>query len=92
MTIHRFLMTFQPAPDAFERAREFEDEEKAYLVRNHAAGTLLTSGRFADVSRGAIGIFTTREAAEEFVKHDPFFLNGIVSAWTIDEWVEVVGS
>ncbi len=35
-----------------------------------------------------MAVFTTREAAEEFVKEDPFVLNGVVSHWTIREWNE----
>jgi uncharacterized protein YciI len=35
-----------------------------------------------------MAVFTTREAAEEFVKGDPFVLNGLVRRWTIREWNE----
>ncbi|MGH3198998.1 MAG: ACT domain-containing protein [Streptosporangiaceae bacterium] len=37
-----------------------------------------------------MGIFTTREAAEEFVRGDPFVLNGVVRNWTIREWNEAL--
>jgi uncharacterized protein len=36
-----------------------------------------------------MGIFTTREAAEEFARDDPFVLGGVVSAWEVREWNEV---
>jgi len=36
-------------------------------------------GPFANaLEDGAMGIFTTREAAEEFVRGDPFVLHGVV--------------
>jgi hypothetical protein len=35
-------------------------------------------------------VFTTRQAAEEFVGADPFVLNGVVRDWTIREWNEVL--
>ena len=35
-------------------------------------------------------IFTTREAAEEFVRSDPFVLDGVVRSWTIREWNEAL--
>jgi uncharacterized protein YciI len=42
-------------------------------------GELLMIGPFANAQEdGAMGIFTTREAAEEFMRGDPFVLNGIV--------------
>ena len=39
---------------------------------------------------GAMAIFTTREAAEEFVRGDPFVLHGVVRNWTIREWNEAL--
>jgi uncharacterized protein YciI len=38
----------------------------------------------------ALGVFTTREAAEEFIREDPFVLNSVVSKWSIREWNEVL--
>jgi uncharacterized protein YciI len=36
-----------------------------------------------------MGVFTSREAAEEFVRDDPFVVNGAVSKWHIREWRQV---
>ena len=48
-------------------------------------------GPFANaLEDGAMGIFTTREAAEEFVRGDPFVLHGVVRNWTIREWNEAL--
>jgi uncharacterized protein YciI len=35
-----------------------------------------------------MAIFTSREAAEEFVRGDPFVVNGLVRSWHIREWDE----
>jgi uncharacterized protein len=60
------------------RLREFRDR-----------GTLLMVGTFGDPqAEGSMAIFSTREAAEEFVKDDPFVLEGVVRKWTIREWNE----
>jgi len=53
-------------------------------------GTLLLIGPFADPRDGAMAVFTTQEAAEEFAATDPFVLNGVVAAWTIKAWNEVL--
>ena len=37
-----------------------------------------------------LGVFTTREAAEEFVRDDPFVLNGVVARYHFHEWNEVL--
>jgi hypothetical protein len=44
---------------------------------------------FADATGGALGIFTTREAAEEFVAGDPFIKCGVVDSWRVREWRSV---
>lgn len=33
-----------------------------------------------------MAIFTTREAAEEFAREDPFILEGLVKSFRIREW------
>jgi len=33
-----------------------------------------------------MAIFKSREAAEQFVKEDPFILEGLVKSFTIREW------
>jgi uncharacterized protein len=35
-----------------------------------------------------MAVFTTREAAEEFAREDPFVVNGVVRDWQIREWNE----
>jgi uncharacterized protein YciI len=53
-------------------------------------GTLLLIGPFADPRDGAMGIFTTQEAAEEFATTDPFVLNGLVANWHVTPWNEAL--
>ena len=38
----------------------------------------------------AMGIFVSREAAEEFIAGDPFVLNGVVATWTLRPWNEIL--
>jgi uncharacterized protein len=38
----------------------------------------------------AMGIFTSRAAAEEFIAGDPFVLNGVVATWTLRPWNEIL--
>jgi uncharacterized protein len=49
-----------------------------------ARGDVIGIGPFAD--RGNMAIFRSREAAEAFVKQDPFALEGLVKSYTIREW------
>jgi uncharacterized protein YciI len=38
----------------------------------------------------AMGVFATREAAEEFATGDPFVRPGVVAEWTVRPWNEVL--
>jgi uncharacterized protein YciI len=54
-------------------------------------GELLMIGTFADPRQdGSMALFTTRDAAERFVAGDPFVRHGVVRAWKILEWNEVL--
>jgi uncharacterized protein YciI len=57
---------------------------KAVVDAFVARGEVIGIGPFAD--RGNMAIFRTREAAEAFVKQDPFALEGLVKSYTIREW------
>ncbi len=47
-------------------------------------GVVIGIGPFSDL--GNMAIFKDRSAAEEFVKEDPFILEGIVKSFTIRDW------
>ena len=51
-------------------------------------GEIIGVGPFAD--RGNMAIFKTREAAEEFVKEDPFIIEGLVKSFVIRDWNETM--
>jgi len=52
-----------------------------------ARGVLLSLGPFTDRA-GSMAVFTTLDAAEEFVEGDPFVRSGVVRAYHIREWTE----
>jgi len=49
------------------------------------------AGPLLDTSGRALGVFTSCEAAEEFIREDPFVVHGVVASWTVAEWNEVLG-
>jgi uncharacterized protein len=91
----RFVLSFETAyaslDDAMQRA---PDDIRAHLARTsefHARGVLLEAGAFrAAGPLRTMAIFATREAAEEYAAGDPFVLNGMVTAHSIDEWTDAV--
>ena len=57
---------------------------KAVVETFKARGEVIGIGPFAD--RGNMAIFRTRDAAEAFVKQDPFILEGLVKSFVIRDW------
>ena len=49
-----------------------------------ARGEVIGIGPFAD--RGNMAIFRTRAAAEEFIRRDPFALEGLVKSYVVRDW------
>lgn len=89
----KYVVFYESAADFLEKVHLHFPAHRARWQEFLAAGTLLMIGPFANRQEGAMSIFTTREAAEAFVKDDPFVLHGVVSNWYIREWNEaIVGS
>ena len=82
----------------YESAADVTDKAPLYFAAHRARwrefadrGELLMIGPFDNAQEdGAMGIFTTRQAAEEFVRGDPFVVHGVVRNWTIREWNEAL--
>ena len=81
---------------SFEEARtEAPDGIAAHVKRSkelHESGKLLMAGAFVDESDeplSTMAVTPSRAAAEEYVKGDPFFLNGMMSEWYTREWANM---
>jgi len=87
----KYVLFYELADDVASKAPAHFPAHSARLDEFHSAGTLLMVGTFGNPQEeGSMAIFTTREAAEEFVREDPFVLNGVVRDWQIREWDEVL--
>jgi uncharacterized protein len=89
--LKKYVLFYEAADDVHSKAPSHLPAHREHWHAFHAAGTLLMIGTFADPQEeGAMGIFTTREAAEEFAKGDPFVLNEVVRNWYVREWDDVI--
>ena len=87
----KYVLFYTSSPEGLVKAREHFPAHRARWAGFHDRGDLLLIGPFTDVNDGAMAVFTTREAAEEFVSGDPFVVNGVVDSWRISEWNEALG-
>ena len=85
----KYVMHYELAPDGLPKAAANFQAHRARLDEFHARGVLLMAGPLGSPPEGAMGVFTTREAAEDFIRGDPFVLNGVVGKWRVIEWNEV---
>lgn len=92
----RYVVFFVTAYESLDEAlAQAPDVVAAHLARSqqlHAAGTLLMAGAFVDTSTeplSTLAILSTREAAEDFVRGDPFVQMGKVKEWSIREWADM---
>ena len=69
---------------AMETIMKVYPRHKVLVEELKSRGVVIGIGPFAD--RGNMGIFRTREAAEEFVRRDPINLEGLVKEYSIREW------
>jgi uncharacterized protein YciI len=87
----KYVLTYHSTPDFMEKVPANIDAHRALWRTFHADKRLLMVGPFNDPPLGdAMAVFATREAAEEFVRLDPFVSSGIVATWTLREWNEVL--
>ena len=85
----KYVLFYDSADDVLAKAPVYIDDHIAHGRRFHERGSLLMYGPFGDPQReGSMAVFTSREAAEEFAKGDPFVLNGVVQAWSVRAWDE----
>jgi uncharacterized protein len=87
----KYVLFYESADDVGSKAPAHLSAHQARWADFQARGALLMIGTFANPQEeGSMAIFTTREAAEEFARGDPFVLNGVVRSWYIRGWNEAI--
>jgi uncharacterized protein YciI len=85
----KYVLLYEVTDDFRSKVPLHLEAHRALWKKFHSAGQLLMVGPFTDAS-GAMGVFTARDAAEQFVQADPFVAHGVVARWTIREWNEAL--
>jgi len=80
----KYVVLGESSGATMEQVMAVYPRHKALADQFIASGEVIGMGPFAD--RGNMAIFRTREAAERFVREDPFALEGLVKSYTIREW------
>ena len=80
----KFVVIGESSGATMEQLMAVYPRHKAFVEEFVARGDVIGIGPFAD--RGNMGIFRSRQAAEEYVRGDPFAVAGLVKAYAIHEW------
>ena len=74
----------EPSGATMETIMTVYPRHKEVVDKYKNMGVVIGIGPFTD--KGNMAIFKTRAAAEEFVKEDPFILEGLVKSFVIKDW------
>jgi uncharacterized protein YciI len=86
----KYVVFYDLAEGAEALAQEHFPAHRSRLTTFHERGLLLMVGTFTDPPMGAMAVFTSREAAEEFMADDPFVRHGVVDGPRVREWNEIL--
>jgi len=82
----KYVTFYEMAPGAMPGLMQHYPAHRARLDDFHARGLCLAAGPLGDPPEGALGLYASKEAAEEFIAGDPFVQNGLVASWRIVLW------
>jgi uncharacterized protein len=80
----KFVVLGEPSGATMEQIMSVYPRHKALVDQFIARGEVIGIGPFDN--RGNMAIFRSREAAEAFVREDPFALEGLVTSYSIRGW------
>ncbi len=91
----KYYALFYSVVDDFVSRRAAYREEHLRLAREaHGRGELLLGGALTDPADRALLVFRTpqRSVVEEFARHDPYVIHGLVTHWEVRPWAVVIGN
>ena len=90
----QFLLRYDYVEDVLEKRGPFRQGHLDLAQKLIDDGLCLSGGPTGqvdmDVPTGALFIFTSADAAKQFVEEDPYVSNGIVTGHSIEQWNVVV--
>jgi uncharacterized protein len=81
-----YVLLYEMAPGGLAKVPENYPRHRALIDEFHEREVLVAAGPMGNPPEGALSIFTSREAAEDFAASDPFVTSGAVGTWRVLEW------
>jgi len=88
------LLYYDYGDDIVTRRAAHREAHLAYLADWHADGRLLLGGAVGNPPDRGVLVFAIEDpaAVEAFAAQDPYVVNGLVTAWRVEPWTEVVAA
>ena len=85
-----FALIYDYVPDIAERREPHRAAHLGLLRSGYEAGGVRIAGATGDPVSGGLLVFTSQEAAEQFVADDPYQAAGLVTGYRIVPWAVAV--
>ena len=88
-----FLLFYTYVPDILERRAQFRGAHIKLAWAAQQRGELVLGGALTDPVDMGVLLFSaaSKEVVEKFVAEDPYVQGGLVTTWSIRNWMTVVG-
>jgi len=89
-----YALFYYVVDDYVSRRSLYRDEHLRLAQEAHRRGELLLAGALTDPVDRALLVFRApeRSVVEDFIRKDPYVLNGLVTRWEIRSWAVVIGN
>jgi hypothetical protein len=91
--LNYYLLSYDLVDDYITRRAPLRDQHLRLAREAHARDELILAGAFTEPPDGAALIFraSNESVVEDFVRNDPYVINGLVKYWKIRLWNVVIG-
>jgi uncharacterized protein len=88
-----YALFYYVVGDFVPRSASYRDEHLRLARAAHRRGELLLAGALTDPMDRALLVFRAPESSvvEDFARHDPYVINGLVTRWEVLSWAVVIG-
>jgi len=88
-----YILFYKTVDNYVERRKPFREAHLSLALEAYNKGALIMAGALADPTDEAVLVFKgdSPEVAHEFLHHDPYVINGLITEWTVRPWTVVIG-
>ena len=89
-----YALFYNVTEDYITRRAQFREEHLKLAKELNERGELVLAGAFSDPYDKTMLVFKVadKNVIENFVKSDPYYINGLVKSYEIRQWAVVIGN